>query len=322
MKVRLTRIEGADLNHFKFDYDLTFMVFFMDSEGRIISRYGGRDSRDADNRQSLAGLGHVMEEVLDTFSKSPARVIAKSAAKPLFAEGLGVGSRGCMHCHQVQEAINRKLVRNFDWDPEAPWRYPLPENVGIRLYVDQCSRVEKVMEGSPAAKAGIIPGDQIRQVGDIPVLSFADMQQALEEAPREGKVRVVYRRQGLKDLEGTLNLAPRWKKTDITWRTSLRGLVPTLPLAGKNLTVEEKVKLELPEKALAFRQRDSIAQVATSAGFKSGDVILGVEGKSLEMDVYGFQDWVRREYLVGDTIQVSLVRDGKKMILPIVLGRR
>jgi hypothetical protein len=40
------------------------------------------------------------------------------------------------------------------------------------------------------------------------------------------------------------------------------------------------------------------------------------------MDVYGFQDWVRREYLVGDTIRVSLVRDGKKMILPIVLGRR
>ena len=320
--MRVTRIEGSDLNQFKFDYDLTFMVFFLDSQGRIVSRYGGRDSRNADNRQSLEGLAHVMSEVARTCSEEPDRVIPKPTAKPVFAEGLGGGGRGCMHCHQVQEAINRNLARNFDWDPETPWRYPLPENVGVRLHVDRGSLVEKVIPGSPAAKAGIQPGDKIRQVGSIPVLSFADMQQGLEEAPREGKLKIVFQRQGLKDLEATLELPPKWKKTDITWRTSLRGLVPTVPLAGKNLTAEEKAKLGLPEKALAFRQRDSITQVATAAGFKPGDIILGVEGKDLEMDTYGFQDWVRREFLVGDTLKVTLMRDGKRMVLPVVLGRR
>jgi serine protease Do len=197
----------------------------------------------------------------------------------------------------------------------------LPENIGVRLHVDRGNLVEKVQADSPAAKAGIQPGDKIRQVGNIPVLSFADMQQGLEEAPREGKLSLVYRRDG-KDREATLQLAPRWKKTDITWRTSLRGLIPTVPLAGKNLTAEEKASLGLPAKALAFRQRDSITQIATDAGFKPGDIVLGVEGRDLEMDVYGFQDWVRREFLVGDTLKVSLMRDGKRMVLPVVLGRR
>lgn len=226
-----------------------------------------------------------------------------------------------MHCHQVQEAINRNLARELDWDPESPWRYPIPENVGIRLKVDRGNEVEKVYPGTPAEKAGILPGDQVWQVGTIPVLSFADMQQGLEEAPREGKLSLVYRRDGC-DQKVELELAPKWKKTDITWRTSLRGLVPTLPLAGKNLTADEKAKLGLSDKALAFRQRDSIAQTAILAGFKPGDIILGLEGKNLEMDTYGFQDWVRREFLVGDTIRVTLSRDGKKMVLPVVLGRR
>jgi len=320
--VRVTRIEGSDLKQFKFDYDLTFMVFLLDSQGRIVSRYGGRDAKNADNRQSLEGLAHVMGEVARTCAEEADRVIPKPTGKPVFAEGLGGGGRGCMHCHQVQEAINRNLARNFDWDPETPWRYPLPENVGVRLQVDQGNLVEKVFPNSPAAKAGIKPGDRIRQVGSIPVLSFADMQQGLEEAPREGKLKIIHRREGLKDLEATLELAPKWKKTDITWRTSLRGLVPTVPLAGKNLTLEEKAKLGLGEKALAFRQRDSITQTAKDAGFKPGDIILGVEGRDLEMDTYGFQDWVRREFLVGDTLKVSLMRDGKRMVLPVVLGRR
>lgn len=315
-------MEGSDLNQFKFDYDLTFMVFFLDSQGRIIARYGGRDSRDADNRQSLEGLRFVMGEVLKANTQEPERVIPKPGGQPLFAERLGGGGRGCMHCHQVQEAINRNLARELDWDPESPWRYPIPENVGIRLKVDRGNEVEKVFPGTPAEKAGIQPGDRIRQIGAIPVLSFADMQQGLEEAPREGKVKIIYKREGLKYLEATLNLPPKWKKTDITWRTSLRGLVPTLPLAGKNLTAEEKAKMGLSEKALAFRQRDSIAQTAVQAGFKPGDIILGLEGKNLEVDTYGFQDWVRREFLVGDTIRVTLSRDGQKMVLPLVLGRR
>ncbi len=297
------------------------MVFFLDADERIYARYGGRDSKDADNRQSLEGLRHVMASVLRTHAEEPGRIIPKPAGKAVFSSELGGGGRGCMHCHQVQEAINRNLANRLEWDPETPWRYPLPENVGIRLQVDRGNLVEKVIPGSAAARAGIEPGDLLRQAGANPVHSFADMQQALEEAPREGSLRVVYRRVG-KDSEVTLELPPRWKKTDISWRTSLRNLVPTLPLSGKNLTTEDRKAFGLTEKALAFRQRDNIAQSASGAGFKPGDIVLGAEGREVELDAYGFQDWVRREYLVGDTIRVRILRDGKQMVLPLVLGRR
>ena len=93
--------------------DLTFMVFFLDSQGRVVSRYGGRDSQDADNRQSLEGLAHVMREVLKTCSGPSPRVIPDPAGAPVLAERLGAGGRGCIHCHQVQEAINRNLARNL-----------------------------------------------------------------------------------------------------------------------------------------------------------------------------------------------------------------
>jgi len=322
VRVRLTRIEGADLNKFKFDYDLTFMVFFLDSQGRVVSRYGGRDARDADNRQSLAGLAHVMREVARQCSSEPGRVIPEPGGPAKLAEQLrGGGGRGCMHCHQVQEAINRNLARDFEWDPESPWRYPLPENIGVRLHVDKGNLVEKVVPGSPAARAGIAPGDQIRQVGGVPVLSFGDMQQGLEEGPREGLLRVVYRR-GANDTEAALTLPPKWKKTDITWRTSLRGLVPAPPVAGRNLTDAEKAAIGLSAGALAFRQRDTLTQAAIDAGIKPGDIVTGAEGAPAGLDSYGFQEWVRRDFLVGDTVRISLVRDGGKMVLPVVLGRR
>lgn len=321
VRVRLARIEGADLARFKFDLDLTFMAFFLDHQGRIISRYGGRDSRDADNRQSLEGLAHVMREVLAVHSDQVREAGTTSADGPVFAEKLGAAGRGCIHCHQAQEAINRTLVRNLEWDSQSAWRYPLPENVGIRLHVDKGNLVEKVIPGSPAFKAGLAPGDHILQAGPVPVLSFADMRQALDEAPGAGTLGIRYRRNG-KVIETSLGLPIGWRKTDITWRPSLRALVPASPVAGRNLTNEERKSLGLPEKALAFRQKDTVAQAATDAGIRPGDIILGAEGSPEDLDSYGFQEWVRREFLVGDTIRISLVRDGRRLVLPVALGRR
>ena len=63
VRVRLPRVDDLDLNVFEFDYDVTFMVFFLDADDRVYARYGGRDSQDADNRQTLEGLRYTMESV-------------------------------------------------------------------------------------------------------------------------------------------------------------------------------------------------------------------------------------------------------------------
>jgi hypothetical protein len=60
VRVRLTRIDDQDLNLFEFDYDLTFMVFILDAEGRVYARYGGRSPEGPDQRQSLEGLRYTM----------------------------------------------------------------------------------------------------------------------------------------------------------------------------------------------------------------------------------------------------------------------
>ena len=39
------------------------------------------------------------------------------------------------------------------------------------------------------------------------------------------------------------------------------------------------------------------------------------------MDVDGFQRYVERNYLIGDRVTINLLRDGKRMDLPMTLGR-
>ena len=62
-----------------------------------------------------------------------------------------------------------------------------------------------------------------------------------------------------------------------------------------------------------------ISTQARKAGIRAGDIILGFEGKQLEMDAYEFQSYVRREYLSGDIVKVIVIRDGQKIILPMKL---
>ena len=62
--LRIVRMNGVDLNIFRYDYDLTWMGFFLDADGRVYARYGGRDPESADARVSKEGLLHAMEAVL------------------------------------------------------------------------------------------------------------------------------------------------------------------------------------------------------------------------------------------------------------------
>ena len=69
VRVRLDRLADSDLSLFEFDYDLTLMIFFLNSDEQILGRYGGRDGKGADTRQSLAGLNYSMQQALNTFTR-------------------------------------------------------------------------------------------------------------------------------------------------------------------------------------------------------------------------------------------------------------
>lgn len=320
--MRLTRVDNADLNLFDFDYDLTFMVFFLNAEEKVYARYGGRDSTNADRRQSLEGLRYTMKSVLAAHERGTKDFAPKAGGTPKFLRDVSAPRRGgrCLHCHQVKEALTADSQKKGRWDRDTIWRYPLPDNLGLILEVDRGNVVQEVAAKSPAAAAGLRAGDAVRRLNGVPVHSFGDAQYALDRAPKSGSVAVAWRRDG-QDLEGEISLPEGWRKTDISWRPSMRRLVPSVRLYGDDLTPEEKKALGLSAKRLAFRQRDSVHSQAKAAGVRAGDVILGVDGRPLEMDVLDFLRFVRRTYLVGDRVTVNVLRDGKRLDLPMTLQR-
>jgi S1-C subfamily serine protease len=297
------------------------MTFFLNAEGKVYARFGGRDPESPDRRQTLAGLHYTMESVLQMHGRQDKTFAARSREAAQFARDLSGRRRGgCMHCHQVKERIHADLKRKGQWSQDLAWRYPLPENLGFDLEFDRGNVVKRVKVDSPAAAVGLKPGDVLQRLGGVPVHSFGDAQFALDRAPKSGTVEVVWQRAG-EVRSGNLTLSEGWRKTDILWRPSLGFLVPRAHLNGTDLTGAERKVLDLSKRQLAFRQRDTVSSAAKAAGIRGGDVILGLDGKVLEMDVYDFQRYVQRHYLAGDRVMVNVLRGGKRMDLPMTLVR-
>jgi serine protease Do len=310
------------LNLFEFDYDLTFAVFFLDADEKVYARYGGRDATDPDSRQSLAGLAATMRSVLEMHRREEKEFAPKTPGGPKTVRDLtgSTRTRGCMHCHQVKEGINAALTRAGRWERDMVWRYPLSENVGLTLDVDKANVVASVKPDSPASRAGLAAGDVVRRLGGVPIHSSADIQYALDRAPKAGPVEIVWRRGG-EQKTASLKPADGWRKTDISWRPSLRHLIPSARLYGTDLTAAEKAALGLPAKRLAFRHREAVHRQAKAAGVLAGDIILGLDGKALDLDQEGFMTHVERTYLIGDRVTVDLIRDGKRQSVPMTLAK-
>jgi membrane-associated protease RseP (regulator of RpoE activity) len=300
---------------------LTLTFFFMDADEKVYARYGGRDADGPDRRQSLDGLRHTMASVLDMHSRADRQFAPRRAEGTKFIRDVSAGrgfGRGCYHCHEVKEVLIEDAKKKGEWHRHQAWRYPLPDNLGLSLDVDRGNTVEGVAPDSLAAHAGLAKGDVLTALGGVPVHSIADAQYALDLAPASGKIAAVWKRDG-KEHRAELMLPELWKRADISWRPSTLNLRPTLRLYGEDLTVAEKKKIGLDEKRLAFRQRDYVSPYLVKAGIRGGDIVLGVEGRAMEGDVADFLNQVRSDYLVGDRISVNVIRDGKRLDIPVVL---
>lgn len=318
---RLVRISGADLNLFEFDYDLTWVAFFMNGEEKIYGRYGGRDASHPDHRLSLPGMRYAMQAALTAHRQDPKAKPAARPDKPLRVEDYPAARRNrdeCIHCHQVYEFRRAAQKEAGQWSRENVWGYPLPENVGLALDVDVGNRLKSVKAGSPAAKAGLQAGDLLMKLNDLPVASFADAQYALHKAPVKGQVPVVWTRDG-KEQSARLELTEGWRKTNLTWRPSMLDILPSLTLYGDDLTPVQKKALGLSEKRLAFEQDKVVHSEAKKAGVLAGDVIIGINGEVMEMSMVDFLGHVRRNFLIGDQITLNVLRGGKRLTLPWTL---
>jgi S1-C subfamily serine protease len=117
-------------------------------------------------------------------------------------------------------------------------------------------------------------------------------------------------------------LAEGWRRTDVSWRWSLRGLDPQPWVGGDDLSVAEKKALGLAPTRLAFRQSGFVSEPARQAGIRPGDVIVGVDGKTLHLTARQLSAHVRLGYKVGDRITYNLLREGKRLDATLTLRRR
>lgn len=317
----MAEIDSSDLNLFEFDYDLTMMVFFLTADEQILGRYGGRDSTGPDSRQSLAGLRYSMQAALRSFDAvKPAP--PGSHKEPRFVRDFHAArSRNrCTHCHEAKELAYDQIERDGKWNRDLLWRYPLPDNIGLFLEVDRGDVVERVEPESPAAKAGLRQGDVLQTLDGQTVNSLGDAQFILDNAPKKGAIEVSWQRDGDK-LVGSLALPEGWRRGDLSWRPSMMHYFPSARLYGRDLKPEERKEYGLSDQQLAFWQKRPIHKQAEAAGIQENDIILGFDGRNLEMDAYDFLKFVRQSYVVGDQVIINLIREGKRLDLPMKLQK-
>jgi membrane-associated protease RseP (regulator of RpoE activity) len=316
-------MRGVNLDVFEFDYDLTWMVFFLNANEKVYGRYGGRPPENVHQYWSLPGLRNAMTAALAAHKRDPdARPNPPLPAEPRRVEQLPPAQRfaakSCFHCHHVWDLRREDLQARGKWTTGEVWVYPYPENVGLTIDVKAGNRVEQVAAGSAAARAGIRPDDRLLSVNGVSIASFADVTYALHKSPLQGTVPVVWQRQG-EQLRGELGLADGWRRTDLSWRWSLRGLAPAPGVDGYDLTAEERKELGLGPKQLAFRQGAFVPLPAQQAGIRINDVIVGIDGKQPELTFRQFGAFVRLNYRPGDLVTYNLIRDGKRLDVKLKL---
>jgi hypothetical protein len=320
--LRPVSVRGLDLNVFDCDYDLTWYALMLSPDGAVLGRFGGRDADTPGKYHSLKGLRYSLEQALARYRRGD--VPAPSKAPPVRAEDYPAAkqltAKSCVHCHHVYEFRRDAQQQSGTWKLDELWVYPQPQNVGVTLDINEGNRVNAVAPNSVAGRAGLRSGDVLRTINGQPVASIADVQHALHRAPWDGRLPLAWLREG-RPMEGALALTAGWKKTDLSWRRSVKTLSPSLGVMGDDLTAEEKARLGLPPKALAFRQMAYLTPMASQAGVRVGDIIVGVNEDRPAMTARQFETFIRLTFRAGDTVTLHVWRGKDRLDLPLKLTK-
>lgn len=294
--------------------DQTWYAFFLNAEETIYGRYGGRDASDPEGRLSLRGLRYALERAWAAHQQPPSPIAL--AGPPLVAENYPAAQRhrGCIHCHNVNEFRRAAEQAAGTWQPESRWVYPLPENIGIVFDIHQGDRVHAVVPHSPAQQAGLQPADRLLRLNGYSIASLADVSYALHKAPARGHIVVLWERHG-QQHSAVVQLQHGWRKTNITWRPSLLDVLPSLPFVGDDLSAAEKQQLGLQPEQAALRHQDRVHESLRRVGVQGGDILVGIDGQVLVGTGDSLLAYVRRNYLVGDTITLYIWRNGQRLNL-------
>jgi S1-C subfamily serine protease len=204
--------------------------------------------------------------------------------------------------------------------------YPHPKSSGLILDPNEQATVREVVPRSPAAKAGFMPGDEIRKLDGQPLLSIADVQWVLNSASPDGAQLKAEVNRKLKAVTLTVSLAKGWReRDDISWRASAWTL-RRKALGGmllEPLTDKERADLSLPRESTALMVKHvgeyAPHNIAHRAGIRKGDVVVGVDSRTdlpRETDAIAYS---LRAKQPGDDLSLTVLRNGARQTITFTI---
>ena len=326
-------MNGVDLSLFDFDYDLTWMGFFLNPDEHIYSRYGGRAEHDAMTLLSPAGLKRTMLAVMSDHRSwlsnpgplPPERDIDIIDDLPLAKEALARANREgradqCFHCHNVNDYRMRQQIADGTFDRSDIYAYPPPRTLGFRIDRTDSTRVEQVEEDSTAQLAGLQVDDRIQQVGGAKILSIGDLLYALNAAPLDGTLPLTV----LRDRESLtleMELPTGWREHDISWRAKLWNVQPEPGVWAPEIAENRRQQLGLADDQLALEARYIHKPWTRNSGLKNGDIIIASNGDSTRRASNEWQAHVRLNCEPGSELVLTVLRNGEKEEVRITLPK-
>jgi len=343
--VRLINANAFELPLFQFDYDLSFSTLLFNADGTVYGRYGSWTHQKHPTEKTTVGYKLALEAALAIHAGYPANKAALAGKQggptpfktpieiPLLAskykreldwDGKVVGS--CVHCHQVGDAF-RAFYRDQGKPIPANLIYPMPmpETIGLTLEPDRIAKVQAVLPGSIAMKAGIQTGDDFKTLNGQPLLSIADFAWVLHRAPDSGTLSAKVKRSG-SEKTITLVLPPDWRThADISKRVgtwSMRSMASG-GMVLQDLSDEERAPLGFANDKLALLVK-GLGQygkhaAAKNAGFQKDDVIVELDGQSVRLTEGEFIGKILQKTRPGEKLKTIVLRGDKhvELLLPM-----
>lgn len=340
--VRLVHANGLDLSLFQYDYDQSWAAFMLNADLTIYGRYGTRShQRKTDDDVSLEGFGKALEGALALHAQHPKNKAALAGKRgpaadvrapeeyptlrPRYKSQIdyaGQVAQSCIHCHQIGEAQRAIYRATGDEIPDQLlYPYPNPKILGLILDPKEKATVKRVEPGSSAEKDGFRAGDELVTLEGQPLLSIADVQWLLHNVRDTAVLKAVVKRNG-QTMPLMVTLDKGWRqRDDLSWRASSWDLrrMTTGGMLLEELPAADRKQAGLAETALALRAKH-VGQfgphaAAKQAGFRQGDVLITVNGKSDRMSESDLMATLAKEKRPGDKVPVTVLRDGQKVEL-------
>lgn len=327
--LRMVRMRDVDLSLFQFDYDLTWAGLMMESDGTVLGRYGA-GSKNPMHYNSLKGLRKAMERVLKLhgdLGSNKADLALKNATQVTHKHPRDLPNadikkilenetqkKNCIHCHMVQEGLNRVIEKKSDYHPDQIRSlYPVPERLGVVLDVDDGLMVARILPNSHASKAGLMRGDEITKVQGQPLISPADMIWALRSVPDPGTVKIEFLREE-KPIVVSIPMPAKWKVSDISWRASMYGLFPRLKVWVEKAPKSKRRKAKVEDEDLALEVLGVFGDEGRKAGIKKGDIVVGVGSWHPNVGAEEFNQYIRVHYYKSGSKIPLTIKRGKQTL--------